>query len=157
VMLWAGAAGAQTPPRANTLVHPSVAHVSLQAGGSAVATVHLEVLAGWHVYSDPPPLDYNIPTEGKIAPAFGVTAARPASPRAKLEKGAGDEQAMSVYDGARDVPVTLTAAATAPNGAHALQGTLRYQACNDQMCLPPVEVPFALDVDVTGGAAVGAT
>jgi len=42
------------------------------------------------------------------------------------------------------------------NGTHTLHGTLRYQACNDQVCTAPTSIPFTLEVTVSGGAATGA-
>jgi thiol:disulfide interchange protein DsbD len=150
------AAPAQTPPAATSLVKASAAKVTIHAGGAATATVHLEVAPGWHVYSNPPSLDYNIPTKVGITGAAGIAAGKPAYPPGRSVKLASDEQAMSVYDGALDIPVPLTAAASAANGPHALRGSVAYQSCNDQMCLAPVSVPFTVEVTIEGGAAPGA-
>lgn len=155
-LLVTGVAQAQTPPAGNTLVHATAEAVKLTAGGNATATVHVTVLAGWHTYSNPPSLEYNIPTKVVVAPAFGVSAGKPKYPAGRQEKVAGDDQPMSVYDGTFDVTLPLAAATSAENGAHVLKGKVEYQACNDQMCLAPTSVPFTIAIDVSGGAATGA-
>ena len=151
----ATAALAQAPPAATSLVKASAGAVTVHAGGAATATVHVVVASGWHVYSNPPALDYNIPTRVSIGGTAGVTVGKPAYPAGRKVKLASDDQPMSVYDGALDVPVPLAAAANAVTGAHTLRGRVEYQSCNDQMCLAPVSVPFTVEVTVEGGVAAG--
>ena len=146
-------AGAQSPPPATSLVKVTAAQVKLRAGGAGRAVVHLEVRQGWHVYSNPPTLEYNIPTKVTLAGGAGITPGKPVYPAGRPVKAAGETQPMSVYDGALDLGVPLTAAAGATNGTHALRGKVEYQACDDQMCLAPVSVPFTVEVTVEGGAA----
>lgn len=152
-LLVAVVAGAQSPPEAKTLVKPVADAVTIAAGGRATATVHLAIAPGWHVYSNPPALDYNIPTKVSLVAGFGVSAGRPAYPAGREVKFASDDQAMRVYDGAVDVTLPLAAATSAANGEHELRGKVEFQSCNDQMCLAPASVPFTLAVTVTGGAS----
>jgi thiol:disulfide interchange protein DsbD len=151
----AGVAFAQAPPAATTLVHASAGALTLAAGSTAAVTVHVTIEPGWHSYSNPPSLEYNIPTRVLLASAFGISAGKPRYPAGKPVKFASEEAATSVYDGAFDVTLPLTAAATAVNGAHTLKGKVEFQACNDQMCLSPASVPWTLELTVTGGAAAG--
>ena len=153
--LIAGAAFAQSPPAATSLVKPTAADVSVKAGGSATLTVHLKIESGWHIYSNPPALEYNIPTRVSLAGDFGVTPGKTGYPAGREVKFASDDQAMRVYDGELDVTIPLTAAATAVNGRHALKGKVQYQSCNDQMCLQPATVPFVANITVSGGVAAG--
>jgi thiol:disulfide interchange protein DsbD len=157
LVLFAVPSFAQSPPAATSLVKATAAPVALKAGSTAGAVVHVVVADHWHIYSNPPTLDYNIPTQVSIAGAAGVTGGTPAYPAGRAVKAAGEEQPMSVYDGAFDVPVPLTATATAVNGTHTLRGKVQYQACNDQMCLAPTSVPFTVEVTVTGGIAATST
>ncbi|HEY6098479.1 MAG TPA: protein-disulfide reductase DsbD domain-containing protein, partial [Anaeromyxobacter sp.] len=143
-------------PRAESLVRASAAPVAIAAGGSARAVVRLAITDGWHVNANPPALDYNIPTTLTLVPSAGVRAGRPAYPAGRAQKFAFDETTMLVYDGAVDVALPLLADAAAVNGAHVLNGRVKYQACNDQVCLQPVSVPFTIEVTVTGGVAPGA-
>lgn len=156
VAAWVPASWSQTPPAANTLVHATADAVTIHAGGTANAIVHVTVADGWHIYSNPPSLDYNIPTKVSIAGGAGVTGGKPKYPAGRSVKFASDEAPMTVYDGTFDVPVALTAASDAVNGAHAFKGKVDFQACNDQMCLAPTAVPFTVEVTVEGGVAAGA-
>jgi thiol:disulfide interchange protein DsbD len=148
------AAGA--PPKAATLVKVSAAPLTLAAGGRAEALVTLEIAAGWHVNANPPSPDYLIPTTVTLRGAAGLTPGRTTYPPGEPVKLAFDENPLSVYSGRVTLKVVLAAAKSAANGAHALAGSVRYQSCNDEVCLAPASVPFTLEVTVTGGGAPGA-
>jgi len=136
-------------PAAEKLVQVSAAPVSVAAGGSAVATLELTILSSWHVNANPPAQEYNIPTKISIAPAGGLTPGRVKYPPGK--KFAFEGEPLLVYDDAVavTVPITATAAAT----SQTLKGTIEYQACNNEVCLAPVRVPFTVQVNVTTAAA----
>ena len=150
-----GGSGAP-PPKAASLVRVSAAPVSLTAGGAAEALVTVDLTAGWHVNANPPSPDYMIPTAVTLAGAAGVTPGRVTYPAGEPVKLAFDENPLSVYSGRFTVKVALAAARTAVNGTHALAGRLRFQSCNDEVCLAPASVPFTIEVTVTGGVAAGA-
>ena len=153
--LAAASAQAQAPPAATSLLRPTAAGVQVAAGGSAKVTVHMVIAPGWHVYSNPPSLEYNIPTRVSLAGGFGVTAGKAVYPAGREVKFASDEQSMRVYDGELDVIVPVTAAANAVNGAHTLHGKVDFQSCNNQMCLAPASVPYTVEVGVSGGVSGG--
>lgn len=144
-------------PPAETLVRASASPVTLTAGGRGETVVHFEVVSGWHINANPPALDYNIPTAIAITPGFGVRSGAIRYPAGKSLKLSFEETPLSVYDGAVDVTVPLTASAQAVNGEHVLRGTVEFQACNDEVCLAPTRVPFEVMVTVTGGVEPGAT
>jgi thiol:disulfide interchange protein DsbD len=151
----AQAGGAPPPPE--KLVQVTAAPVEVAAGGSAGVTVHLVLLPGWHVNANPPALEYNIPTRVKLEAAAGLSAGAPRYPKGTSHKFEFDETPLLVYDSAADVQVPLTAAGSAAVGVHSLGGTVEFQACNDQVCLPPASVPFTVQVTVrAGGGAITA-
>jgi hypothetical protein len=47
----------------------------------------------------------------------------------------------------------VEAAADAPLGSATLPFVLRYQACNDTTCLPPVKLPVSLSIQVAPAGA----
>jgi thiol:disulfide interchange protein DsbD len=141
-------------PAADQLVRPSAAPVTIPAGGRAVVRVRLEVIPGWHVNANPPTLDYNIPTEVSLAGAHGLTPGAARYPRGKQQKFSFEDTPLLVYDGTAEVTVPLTAGANATSGT--LAGTVRFQGCNDQLCLQPASVPFEVQVTVTAAAAAPA-
>ncbi len=92
-----------------------------------------------------------IATTVAVPPAGGVSAAGPRYPAAKHLKVAFDESSIAAYDGEIAIDVPLVAAADATPGERALEGTIKFQACNDQVCLTPASVPFTIPVAVVAG------
>jgi thiol:disulfide interchange protein DsbD len=158
---WALPARAQesataAPPKAADLVQASARPVALVAGGSAQAQLVLRIAPGWHVNANPPSPDYLIPTTVALAGAAGVSVGRTAYPPGTPVKLGFDENPLSVYSGQVSLRIPLSAAPGTANGARTLAGQVRFQSCNDQVCLAPASVPFALAVTVSGGGAPGA-
>jgi thiol:disulfide interchange protein DsbD len=164
VLAWAVPVGAQMsgggasapPPKAETLVKASAAPVSIIAGGRAEVPVKIQVASGWHINANPPSPEYMIPTTLTLAGAAGVALGKVSYPAGQPMKLAFDENRLSVYSGEFTAKVALAAGKRAVNGKHALQGKVRFQACNDQVCLAPARVPFTLEVTVTGGVSASA-
>ncbi len=130
---------------------PGVAHIEtparVEARAHAVATavVTVRIDPGFHIQSNHPKLDYLIPSSLTLTPANGVTLTKVSWPAAQDHTFSFSKDPLAVFEGTLKVPVTLHTGAA---GNHVLHGTFRYQACNDQMCRPPVSQPFTLDVQV---------
>jgi len=75
-----------------------------------------------------------------------------------MKRFAFADQPISVYEGTVGIPVRITVPPTAASGRLRFPATLRYQACNDRLCLPPVNTAAAIEVEVgpAGTAAPGA-
>jgi len=163
-LAWAASVGAQMsgggasapPPKAETLVKASATSTSITAGGRAEVLIKIQIASGWHINANPPSPDYMIPTTLTLAVAGGVAPGKVSYPAGQPMKLAFDENPLSVYSGEVTVKVALAAAKRAVNGKHALQGKVRFQACNDQVCLAPASVSFTLEVTVTGGVSASA-
>src|SRR5262249_53595061 len=112
-------------------------------------TVHLTLLPGWHVNANPPAREYNIPTKVRLYKGAGLSAGAPRYPKGGSRKFAFDESPLLVYDGAADVRVPIAAEPGAAPGVQTLGGTVEFQACNDELCLPPAMVQFSVQVRVT--------
>ncbi len=148
--------GATAPAIPATIVHATASSVEIRAGGSASAEIELAIESPWHINANPPSPDYMIPTQVSVRAAAGVTAGKPIYPAAQSLKVGFDDQPLSVYTGHATIRLPLTASAQAVNGRHVLKGTVRFQSCNDQVCMAPATAPFELAVTVSGGAAAGA-
>lgn len=130
---------------------PGVAHVlapkPVVAAAHATATtvVTIQIDSGFHIQSNHPKLDYLIPTSLALTPEGGVSLSRVKWPQAQDHRFSFSPDPLAVFEGKLQVPVTL---ATGAPGNFTLHGTFHYQACNDQLCRPPVSESFTLQVRV---------
>ena len=96
-----------------------------------------------HINSHKPSSEFLIPTVFSIPESEGVkledanypgggVITLPSDPKAKL----------SVYSGDFIIQTMIVS----PKGDHLVQGKLRYQACNDNQCLPPRTITVPIDV-----------
>jgi hypothetical protein len=65
-----------------------------------------------------------------------------------MEKYSFSEKPLSVYTGVFQIVTHFKASAKAAPGAATLTGKLRYQACNNSMCLPPKTLDLSLQVEI---------
>lgn len=105
-----------------------------------------ELLAGWGTYSK----DVD-PDVGPIPNTFFIEATDGVEPLGEVTETAA--QLKVAYDAAWDAEVAkvtggeLTYAQTVRAVAGSVvNGFLEFQVCDDEMCLPPTEVPFQLDL-----------
>lgn len=143
--------GSEGTPAPDQLLHVTAAPVTVAAGGRSVVLVTLSLESGWHVNANPPALEYNIPTTVRITPASGISFEPAQYPPGEKEKFEFDDTPMLVYTGKAQLRVPLKASADARTAT--LSGTVEFQACNNQICLPPAKVPFTVQVTVEGAAA----
>jgi len=148
---------AQEPklPPAKDVVKPKV-YVSLDKvprGRAFDVAVVSEIMPGFHVNSNKPSEDYLIPTQLLPDLPAGFKVLRTTYPAGKLIKFEFSEKKLSVYEGTFTLRMRIQAPTGAPLGKTTLPLTLRYQACNDFACLPPVKIPVALEIDLAAAGA----
>lgn len=115
----------------------------------------VEIAHGYHMNSHHPTDKYLIPTTLTPKLPTGFELLDTIYPAGRIEKFSfSPDKGLDVYSGSVTLKLRLVAHNDAPIGAVTLPVTLRYQACNDTTCLPPVKVPVDVRVDV---AAAGAT
>jgi hypothetical protein len=107
-----------------------------------------EVAAGYHVQASKVLEDYLIPLALTADLPPGMTLVNTNYPRAQLKKFPFAQKAMAVYEGKVIVRMTLEAGADAAVGPLKIPLSLRYQACSDQFCLPPVKIPLSAELTV---------
>jgi hypothetical protein len=141
----------QTPSKefaqGNVLNYVPAKKVTVKAGMAADSALPLELRSGYHVNSNTPSDDYLIPLRltwnaGPIE-ATGFTF-----PKARMEKYSFSEKPLSVYTGDFEIVTHFKAAADAAPGPAVLTGKLRYQACNNTMCLPPKTLDVSVPVEI---------
>lgn len=109
--------------------------------------IRVSVRSGFHVNSNTPSDEYLIPlkytwTEG-IVKVQDVTFPKP-----QMQKFAFSDTPMSVLEGEFKTQVKFKVAANAAPGLAHVTGKLRYQACNDRMCLPPRSVDIKIPLEI---------
>jgi cytochrome c biogenesis DsbD-like protein len=109
-----------------------------------------QVAQGYHVQANKVLADYLIPLTLTPELPAGFRVVSTEYPKAQLKKFSFAAQPMAVYEGRIVVRMTLEAAAGAPTGSVKIPMTLRFQACNDQLCLPPAKLPLAVEFEVAG-------
>jgi len=147
--LAAAPAAAQVMPKPEEVVTLSVRPVAIK--GKPGATLSVTLLAtikdGFHVNSNQPNLEYLIPTVVEVQEDSIVTLEKADYPPGELKAfGFAPDEKLSVYEGIVHIPLQLRLKPRAPAGVHDLSLTLRYQPCNDRMCLRPAKRQVALKV-----------
>jgi hypothetical protein len=114
---------------------------SVRAGKSSVVELHFRVADGFHVNSHTPKSELLIPTAITFQPATGVKPGVIMYPAGTAYSFSFEpNEKLDVYSGAFTVKVPVVAEA----GAHTVNGTLRYQACDNAACYPPNSLPVQL-------------
>jgi len=125
----------------------------LQAGQPAVIGVDLSIAKPYHINSDRPLEDYLIPTTLELEPVAGLTFGKPVFPAAPIKKLPISDSPMAVYEGSVRISVEITPDASFRQKDIVLKGHVRYQACDDRACLPPVRKPFSIALPFQAAAA----
>jgi DsbC/DsbD-like thiol-disulfide interchange protein len=150
-----GMATAQVQPPAS-VVKPQT-YVSLDPvprGREFQAAIVVEIARGYHMNSHKPTDPYLIPTT--ITPELpkGFQLADTIYPAGRLQTFPfSPDKPLDVYSGSVTLRLKLTAENNAPLGSATIPMTLRYQACNESACLPPVKVPVHLELQVAAAGA----
>lgn len=114
---------------------------------TVTAEFRIQLRNGYHVNSNTPADRYLIPLRFTWLPG-PAQVLDVQFPAPKLEKFEFSQKPVSVFDGDFKVTAKVKLAAAPPPGPLKLAGKMRYQACNDKMCLPPrtldVSVPIEL-------------
>ncbi|MGH9489098.1 MAG: protein-disulfide reductase DsbD domain-containing protein, partial [Terriglobales bacterium] len=101
----------------------------------------------YHVNSNHPNSAFLIATTLQFATTrTGIAVRAIRWPRPHELKFQFSPQPLSVFSGTFPVRILLRAAPGARS--QVLKGTLRYQACNDNLCRPPASLPVAIRLTV---------
>jgi thiol:disulfide interchange protein DsbD len=147
----AAAQSSSDVPNPAAIVKPR-AFVSLAPvprGKEFQVAVAVEIAPGYHMNSHHPTDQYLIATTLTAKLPTGFELRDTLYPAGRVEKFSfSPDKGLDVYSGSVTLKLRLIAHNDAPIGAVTFPVTLRYQACNDTTCLPPVKVPVDVRVDV---------
>jgi DsbC/DsbD-like thiol-disulfide interchange protein len=133
-------------PVRHVTVATTTAEPSVKPGASITLFVDITPKPGIHVYA-PGATDYLTVTL-TVNPPPGVKIGKPAYPKSEPMLFAETKETIPVYN----KPFRLTTKATVGKSVKAggkliVTGTLRYQACDDQVCFIPESQPVSWTVD----------
>ncbi|HEX4959494.1 MAG TPA: protein-disulfide reductase DsbD domain-containing protein, partial [Thermoanaerobaculia bacterium] len=141
-------AGAQIPrPQKASFVLNSD-RTAYDAGKPARLAALVTIESGWHVNAHKPTFEYLIPTVLTLTLPAGWPQEQTQYPAAAMKRFSFEKVPLAVYDGDVVIVANLQVPAGTKPGTYPVQGALRYQACNDSQCLPPVTAKAEIQLTV---------
>jgi hypothetical protein len=116
--------------------------------------VVLKIRPGFHINAREKSEDYLIATDLKFDLPAGFTAGEIVYPKGTLHAFSfSKDKPLNVYEGTATLLVPITASSAAALGEQHMALKLRYQACSNEACLPPVTLPVDATVHIVASGA----
>lgn len=139
------------PPQSSSDVNVSgsIAPDKAKKGRTVRATVVMDIPSGLHVQSSKPLDKFLVPTKLDVETPSGMNVGPISYPRPLMRKLKFSKGNVAVYEGKAMIRFNVTVPANYSGGSGEIKGKLRFQACNDDSCFPPVtrEVKMWLNVE----------
>ena len=129
-------------PAAVAYLYPE--QITVPSGKPTTIALHFRIAPGLHINSHTPKEEEFIPTTLSIPDGSGVRLdAAVYPPGAEFELPIDPKTKLSVYTGDFIIQARIVAEA----GDHLIQARLRYQACDNNACMPPrtITVPILVN------------
>ena len=130
-------------------VSGSIAPDKIKKGRIVRATVVMDIPAGLHVQSNRPLDKYLVATKLDVETPSGMNVGPISYPRAVMRNLKFSKGAVAVFEGRAVMRFNVTVPASYNGSSGEIKGKLRFQACNDESCFPPItrEVKMWLNVE----------
>ena len=147
VFLFVGTVAAQSSADVN--VAGNLTPDKVKKGRIVRASVTMDIPAGLHVQSSKPLDKFLVATKLDVETPSGMQTGPISYPRALMKKLKFSKSTVAVYEGKAVIRFNVTVPANYSGGSGEIKGKLRFQACNDDSCFPPVtrEVKMPLYVE----------
>jgi len=147
VFLFVGTVAAQSSADVN--VAGNLTPDKVKKGRIVRAAVTMDIPAGLHVQSSKPLDKFLVATKLDVETPSGMQTGPISYPRALMKKLKFSKSTVAVYEGKAVIRFNVTVPANYSGGSGEIKGKLRFQACNDDSCFPPVtrEVKMRLYVE----------
>jgi hypothetical protein len=117
--------------------------IAVPAGKPSLVALHFRVAQGLHINSHTPREEYLIPTVFSIPEGAGVRLEQATyPPGVDFTLPLDPKEKLLVYTGEFVVQTRVVA----EPGNHLVEAKLRYQACDQNACMPPKTITVAIDV-----------
>ncbi len=127
-------------PASATLI-PIFETDAARAGTTARAALQIQLPEGLHTNSNKPRDPLLIPIVLSFQPPSGITVTEVVYPEAQDLRQEGSPQPLAVFEREFAIGVQMDVASSVPPGDVVVPASLRYQACDDKVCYPPVTLP----------------
>jgi suppressor for copper-sensitivity B len=142
---------AQPPREEKAALTVAADRTAYEPGETARIAAKVVVEEGWHVNSNTPTFEYLIPTKLDLELPAGWPGESVRYPKHAMKTFAFADQPLAVYDGELVILSQVKLPPEAQKGSIPIRVSLRYQACNDSQCLPPVTTGSQLVLTVGPG------
>ena len=134
---------ARTGAKAEAVQYLYPEQVTVQAGKATPVALHFRIKEGLHINSHEPKEEFLIPTVLSIPESSGVRLEAATYPAGKeFVLPVDPSTKLIVYTGEFAIQTRMVA----QPGDHMVEAKLRYQACDDNACLPPKTITVPIDV-----------
>jgi len=119
-------------------VNGSLTPDKIKKGRVVQANIVMEIPAGLHVQSSKPLDKFLVATKLDVEAPSDMKVGVITYPRALTKSLKFSKSKVAVYEGRASIRFNLTVPANYSGGSTEIRGKLRFQACNDDSCFPPV-------------------
>jgi thiol:disulfide interchange protein DsbD len=151
----AGAVSGQSPKTASEARAKSFLSLDkLTPGARFRIAVVVDLAPPWHVNANPASSPEMIPTTVTWQAPESVIIERITYPKGKNTQVEWADQPVALYTGQAVIFAEGRVRDDVPLGPLTINGNLRYQACNDQVCLAPATIPLVIDAEIAASTYV---
>jgi thiol:disulfide interchange protein len=119
----------------------------VKPGETLRLAVQMDIVEPFHVNGNKPLDDIAKPTVWTLEVPEGFSVVEIAHPEAEVKTFGFQDEPLAVYDGLVTIGGMVKAVDATP-GEYVLQGTLKYQACDDKVCYRPITESFEIPLRV---------
>jgi thiol:disulfide interchange protein len=134
---------------------PIVEKPGVRAGGPVRLALKVSLPEGLHTQSNTPRDPTLIPTEFTVDAPPGIRVDEVVFPPSTDLKQTGQDQPLAVFEREFAIGVQVTLASSVPAGDLLLPAHLRYQACDENVCYPPMTEDLQWTLHITAAETKG--
>ncbi len=109
--------------------------------------VIIDVTEHWHINANPANAEGLIPTTLTLPSTASIVIDRVVYPKGASTKVSWSDGPVALYTGHTVIFAEGRVNPSAQPGPVKIEGTLRYQACNDQVCIAPKTIPIVIETE----------
>ncbi len=130
-------------------------HLKARPGDTVYVAVRLTIDDGWHINSNKPLQDYQVPTEITVADTANTAGGEARYPEGNEARLSFSSEPLSVYEGSVWSLVRLKLADSLPDASIQLKLQVRFQACDETACLSPETLTLSIPLEKKKGGKPG--